>query len=198
MMEVVSKISVAEAILLFVLLFILPVMALLVQRLRRYEAAFGPPPERAGKAGTGKREEAPIPAEASASPAGAASASAPSYRARTFLGPADRACLAAMREVLGSDVDVFPKVALCEVVEAADAGGLGGKAFDFLVCDARTGKPLTGVAYTPGKGRPAGPVDELRNICASAGTNLVLLEMAEKYDAKTLREALGLPDLDLE
>jgi hypothetical protein len=69
--------------------------------------------------------------------------------------------------------------------------------YDFLVCDKSTGKPLTAVMYKPGRGRPAGGVDELLKICKAAEANVVSIDMAEKYDAKSLKEALGIPELDL-
>ncbi len=98
-------------------------------------------------------------------------------------------------------MDVFAKVALWELVESTDkapgyAGRLKGLDFDYLLCDRKTGRMLTAVMYNPGKGRPAGPVDEVRKICAAAKANVVFIDMAEKYDAKTLGAALGLPALD--
>lgn len=206
MTDVISKISISEVILLFVLIFILPAMTMMLMRLRKYELLFGPLPEgpvsrKKGKAK--KKEDAPVPESSELPPAAtdAVDASVYPYRSRTFLGPADRACLAALREVLG-EVEVYPKVAAWETVESTDgnpgyAARLHGKAYDFLVCDARTGQPLTAVVYKPGKGRPAGPADELRKICDAAGANVVFIDMAEEYDAKTLKEALGLPDLDI-
>lgn len=197
MMEIIGKITISEVMLLFILFFVLPGMAFLVHKLRRYEVEFGPLPELKKKKKVKKEEPAPAPASK------ADAAQAPfSYRLATFLSPADKACLGALREALGGEVEVFPKVALWEVVEPSDgntavAERLHGKDFDFLVCDKKTGQPLTAVAYKPGKGRPAGPTDDLKKICAAADANVVFIEMAENYDAKTLKDALGIPELEI-
>lgn len=205
MTDVISKITISEVILLFVLIFILPVLTMMLMRLRRYEAAFGPPPEgRVGKRKGKSRAEEPAAPVAAVPPApaeDAIDATVFPYRGKAFLSPADRACLVALREVLG-EVDVYPKVAVWETIESTSdnpgyAARLHDKSFDFLVCDARTGQPLTAVVYKPTRGRPVGPVDELQDICDAAGTNIVLIDMAEEYDAKSLKEALGLPDLDM-
>ena len=204
MMEIISKITIAEVILLFVLCFILPLLALLLLRLRKYETLFGALPEegKKGKKKKKKQEEEVAAAAVAAPDPDAVPDDVWPYGAKGFLSPADRACLAAMREALGPEVDVFPKVALWETVEATDkAPGYGkrlhGKAYDFLVCDRKTGQPLTGVMYNPGKGRPAGAIDDFRKICRAAGANVVFIDMAEEYDVKTLKEALGIPELDI-
>ncbi len=51
--------------------------------------------------------------------------------------------------------------------------------------------------YKPGRGRPAGAVDELLKICKAAEASVVSIDMAEQYDVKSLKDALGIPDLDL-
>lgn len=201
-MEVLGKITVSEVMLFIVLVIILPMMALLLRRLRQYETLHGdlPAPERKprGKKAAAKNAEPPAP-DAKESPA---DADGYAYRSGVFLTSADRACLAAMREALGNEVDVYPKTALWEVVEPSEPGKGGaerlhGLAFDFLVCDARTGGVLTAVMYRPGKGRPAGRVDEVKKICAAAGANVVFIDMAESHDAKSLKDALGIPELDI-
>lgn len=202
MMEILGKTSISEVILLFNLIFLLPMMALMLLRLRKYETLFGQLPE-SDKKKKGKAEPEPT---AAPTPAGGTDPDAVPddvfpYKTRAFLSPADRACLAALREALG-EVEVYPKVALWELVEATDkapgyARRMHGKDFDFLVCDRRTGMPFTAVMYKPGKGRPAGAVDELQKICQAAGANVVLIDMAEEYDVKTLKDALGIPDLEI-
>lgn len=200
MLEILAQTTLSEIMLLFVLLFILPATAYLLLRLRRYESRYGlltnakggkkkaPPPE-------------PVPAaEAKLSPS--VPADSFPYRSRLPLSAAELSCLAALRGALGPDVEVFPKVALWEVVEATEKdpgyfARLTGKACDFLVCDRKTGRPLTAVMFKPGKGRPAGPLDELGRICAAAQANVVFIDMAEEYDAGSLKKALGIPELDL-
>lgn len=201
MMEIVSKTSISEVILLFNIIFILPMMALMLLRLRKYETLFGQLPEEDRKKKRKKGKQEPEPAQSAAPDPDAVPDDVYPYKTRMFLSPADRACLAALREALG-EVEVYPKVALWELVEATEkapgyAKRLRGLDFDFLVCDRGTGTPLTAVMYKPGKGRPAGDIDELQKIYGSAGANVVLIDMAEEYDAKTLKDALGIPDLDL-
>ena len=74
---------------------------------------------------------------------------------------------------------------------------LRGICYDGLVCDRQTGKALTGVMFNPGRGRPAGGVDELKKSCKAAGAPVVFIDMAEKYYATSMKNALGIPDLDL-
>lgn len=199
MMDTILSIGISEVVLLFVLLFLLPAMALLVLRLRKYETLFGELPEekKAGKKKKEKKAEPPKEAPAAAGPA----ASNVGFKVKQFLTPADRACLAAMKEALG-EVEVYPKVAFWETVEPTERDAeasrrLEGKCLDFLVCDKSTGRALTAVMFNPGKGRPAAGIDEIRTISQTAAAPLVFIDMAEKYDAKTLKKALGIPDLEL-
>jgi hypothetical protein len=200
MMDAIRQITIPEVALVFILLFVLPLLLLLTLRLRRFEAQFGEPS--GGEKKTGK-PDAPVSAPAAAAPAeDAVPDNVYPYKVKTFLSPSDRACLEAMREALGDEVDVFPKVALWELVETTDkAPGylkrLHDKDYDFLVCDRRTGQPLTAVMYNPGKGRPAGRIDEIKKICRAAGANVVFIDQAAEYDADSLKKALGLPELDL-
>ncbi len=201
MMDAIRQISISEVALLFILLFVLPLLALLVRRLRAYEALFGDLPDEKKKEKKKAAAAAPAPA-AAASTEDAVPGNVYPYRAKAFLSPSDHACLEAMREALGDEVDVFPKVALWELVESTDkAPGylnrLHDKDYDFLVCDRRTGQPLTAVMYNAGKGRPAGRIDEIRKICKAAGANVVFIDQKAEYDADSLKEALGLPDLDI-
>lgn len=200
--DVIGKITISEVILLFLLLFIFPTMALLLLRLRKYEKLFGDLPEEEKKGKKKKKKaKAEEPAEAPAPKEEPAAEGYP-FRSKPFLTQPERAGLAAIRGALGPDVEVHPKVALWETVEPLDnekgAGErLQGKCYDFLVCDRQTGKALTGVMFNPGRGRPAGGVDELRKICKAAGAPVVFIDLAEEYDAKSMKDALGIPDLDL-
>lgn len=205
MMEILSKITISEVILLFNLLFVLPTLALLLLRLRKYEALYGVLPTEPGKKRGKKTKKIEAPGDdAAAKNAGRAEAAAGyAYRTRTFMSPAERNCLRVMREVLGDDVDIFPKVALWETVDPMDAGAgassrLEGKDYDFLICDRRTGQPLTAVMFKGGRGRPAGSVDELVKICESAGAGVVFIEMADDYNVKKMKEALRIPELELD
>lgn len=205
MMEILRQITLSEVMLLFNLIFIVPMLVLLVVRLRRYEALYGELPKKGRR-----RKAAPAPPpepEAGAPAAAPAAANAVPddvfpYDAGTFLTAAEKACLAALRGALGPEVDVFPKVAIWEYVKSTDdnpgyAARLHGKDFDYLVCDVKLGQPLTAVMFEPGKGRPAGPTDELKKICSAAGANLVFIERRDDYDAAYLKKALGIPDLDI-
>ncbi len=201
MFDAIRSITIPEVILLFLLLFVLPLLFLMVRRLRSYEALFGALPEKDGK-GQAAAPAAPAPRAAAAPAEDAVPDNVYPYKVRAFLSPADHACLLAMREALGEEVDIFPKAALWALVESTEkapgyAKRLHDKEFDFLVCDRRTGRPLTAVMYNPGKGRPAGKIDEVKKICKAAGEPLVFIDMAEHYDAASLKEALGIPDLDL-
>lgn len=144
---------------LFLLLFVLPMLALLVRRLRRYEMLYGVLKEEGRKKRKKKAEEPAVQEEPQ--PVLPEDEPPPDntypYASRTFLSPADKACLAALREAFGPDVDVFPKVAVWEVVEPTEkaigyANRLRGLLFDYLICDAKTGQVLTGIAYNPGRG----------------------------------------------
>ncbi len=124
------------------------------------------------------------------------------YKTKKFLSPSDHACLNAMQEALGEEVYVFPKVALWEHFESTEKNPgymkrLHELDYDFLVCDRRTGQPLTAVMYNAGKGRPAGKIDAVKKICKAAGAPVVFIDQAPEYDADSLKEALGLPDLDM-
>lgn len=199
MLDVLGKASISEVILIFLLLFVLPLIALLLRRLRKYEALYGVLQEEGKKKkGDEPAPEAPPPAPQEEAPPD----NSYPYQSRPFLSSADKACLNAMREALGPDVDVFAKVALWETVESTEraagyANRLKGLAFDYLVCDRKTGQVLTAVMYNPGKGRPAGPIDEIKKVCAAAKANVVFIDMAEEYDVKTLSAALGIPNLDV-
>ncbi len=202
MLDAIRSITISEVILLFLLIFLLPLLFLMTRRLRAYEALFGALPDKEGK----DKKDAPAPAAAApAAPAPSEDAVPDNvypYKIKAFLSPADHACLLAMREALGEDVDVFPKVAIWELVDSTEkAPGylkrLHDKDYDFLVCDRRTGRPLTAVMYNPGKGRPAGKIDEVKKISKAANAPLVFIDMAEHYDAASLKAALGLPDLDI-
>ncbi len=213
MLEILGNISLSEVILIFLLIFLFPVMGLLIQRLRRYEAEFGDLPASKKKWGKkkDKGEDRGREPEAVTEKTGLVSppvlndldedlgSDVYPYRQKAFLTGGDKACLAAMREVYGPDVEIFPKVALWETVEPTVGGvahsrRLFDKDFDFLICDARTMKPLTAVLYNPKKGPAAGRVDEIRRICQAAATNVVFIDTNEKYDAKQLRRALGVPE----
>ncbi|MCD7895966.1 MAG: DUF2726 domain-containing protein [Planctomycetaceae bacterium] len=200
MREIISQVTLSEVILLFILVFMLPMMALLILRLRKYETLFGDLPEEKKKGKKKRKKKDDIPEPAAAAPA--VPADVFPYKAKPFMSQSDHKALAAMREAYGGDVEVFPKVALWETVETTDktpgfAERLHDKCYDFLICDARTGQPLTAVMYNPGKGRPAGRIDDLKKICAAAGANVVFIDMADNYDAAGIKKALGIPELDL-
>jgi hypothetical protein len=197
MLDAISQITISEVILLFVLLFVLPGMGYLVFNLRKYEKMAGRPPATEKKKKKKKDEPPPPPPAPKKVPDNVFP-----YRTRPLLSPPERACLIALREVMGADYDVFAKTALWERIEPTDqdpgyAERLRGLAFDFLICDRDTGEPLTAIMFNPGKGKPAGPADLLRKICEAAGVHAVFIDLAEQYDAKKLKEALGIPDIDL-
>ncbi|MDR2391933.1 MAG: DUF2726 domain-containing protein [Planctomycetota bacterium] len=197
MMDAVRQTTISEAMLFFVLLFVLPGMAFLVWNLRKYEKMLNgreKPAEKRKRKERGKTSSFAPPKK---------SDGVFPYKSRQFLSPRETACLAALREVLAADaVDVFAKTALWELVEPADkdpayAERLHGLDFDFLICDRITGQPLTAVMFNPGKGRSNDQADLLRKICEAAETHVVFIDMAESYDAKSLKESLGIPDLEM-
>ncbi len=197
-MDIISQISISEVVLVFNLIFVLPALAYLLLRLRKYEARFGILRESPEKGGGRNAEEPPPPSAAGSK----TDAGVYPYRARTFLSSPEKSCLEALAGALGQEVHVFPKVALWETVEATDAEPgyrerLHGKDFDFLVCDRLTAQPMTAIMFRPGRGKPAGPSDEVKKICAAAKVNLVFIDQAEEYDAARLKGELGIPDLEL-
>lgn len=206
MMDVIRKITISEVILLFNLLFVLPLLALMLLRIRRYEKLYGVLPDE-GKFALRfrrKKKAAPPPKEkVEAAPVESApAAGAIQYRTRAFLAAGERNCLKVMLDVLGNEVDVFPKVALWETVEPVEGGSaamarLHGLDYDFLVCDKTTGQPLTGVMFKGGRGKGRG-ASELEEICKAAGASVVFIEMSEDYNAKKMKEALRIPDLELD
>lgn len=207
MMEILSKITISEVILLFNLLFVLPTMTLLVLRLRKYEKNFGvlqaEAPKEGGGGGRFRRKKKKVEDDASEEKKEEVPADVYPYRTRVFLSPAERTCLRVMREVLGKDVDVYPKVALWETVDPMDptpanVNRLHGHDYDFLVCDQKTGQPLTAVMFKGVKGRPAGRAEELAKICEAAGASVIFIEMADDYNARKMKEALRIPELDLD
>ena len=196
MWDAIAQITISEVVLLFVLLLVLPGMAYMVMQMRKLEARAGLAPPNEKKK---KKEEEPPPTPATA--VKKVPDNVFPYRTRTFLSPPELACVAAMREVLGANlVEVYPKVALWEMLESTDKDPgylerLNGLDLDFLVCDKKTGQPLTAVIFNPGKGRPAGRIDLVGKSCAAAGLPAVFIDMAEQYDAKSLKAALGIPDI---
>ena len=194
MWDAITQTTISEAILLFVLLFVLPGMTYMVAQMRRLEARVGLPPPDGNKKGKSTPPPSPPPEK-----------KVPDdvfpYRQRPFLPPSERACADALREVLGAElVEIYPKAALWEILEPTDKDPgylerLGGLNLDFLVCDKKTGQPLTAVIFNPGKGRPAGKIDLTGKCCAAAGLPAVFIDLAEQYDAKSLKAALGIPDI---
>lgn len=198
-MDIISQISISEVVLVFNLIFVLPALAYLLLRLRKYENQFGMLQEDPKKE---KKKKAEEPAAAPTASGTKIDLGVYPYRACTFLTSPEKSCLEALVGALGSEVHVFPKVALWETVESTDAEPgyrerLHGKDFDFLVCDRLTAQPMTAIMFRPGKGRPSGPSDEVKKICAAAKVNLVFIEQAEVYDAAKLKAELGIPDLEL-
>lgn len=198
MLDIVRQAGISEVILLFVLVFVIPMTGYLLLRLRRYESQFGrlAAPEKKKKK---KKEAEPAPEKSG-------KRSVPPdvfpYQAKVFIPPPERACLNALTEAIGGDIAVYVKVALWELVEATDKNPgyfdrLTGKSIDFLICDASTGKPFTAACFEPPRNAPRRPVEELEKICKAAGLHLVFLPVAEEYDAKTLKKTLEIPDLSL-
>lgn len=198
MADILRRTGIAEVILLFNLLFVLPTLALLLLRVRKYEARFGPPGGKE-KGEARPKAETPPPPNAERTTDGKYP-----YRRALFLSPPERSCLAALETALGPEAAVHPKVALWEWVEPTDKDPdyrkrLHGLALDFLVCDRRTGQALAAVMFKPAKGRPSNGLSETRKICEAAGAKLVLVEFVEdgEYDSARLKKELGIPDPDL-
>ena len=190
MVEILGQARVTEAILFFVLVFILPMTAIILLKLRKYEAMYGVIPRGDRKAGDRKRaRERPEPPKADP-----IKPDVFPYRKKAFLEPSDRLCLQALEEAMGEGTRIHAKVALWEVVQSMDrnpgyAERLRGKMVDFLLCDAATSQPFAAVSHEPGGG-------ELAKICAAAETHLVLIPRADAYDPARLRETLGVSSQD--
>ena len=195
MMEIFGQTSISEVILLFVLLFAVPLMAVLLRRLRNCEKQLGE--GRGGKKKKKKSKDTVARTDASGKP------SVPPdvfpYREKVFLTPPERACLEALNETFGREVRIYAKVALWELAESTDKNPgfserLADKSVEFLICDAATGKPFTAVCFEQDAGGPQGRNDDLRMICKAIGLHLVFLPQADEYDAAALREQLNIPD----
>lgn len=200
-MDIIKQASISEVVLLFNLLFVLPTLAFLLLKLRKYETLFGALPDEKKKK---KKKAKPEPPPPPANPEKKATDGKYPYQLAVFLSPPERSCLSALETALGAEVAVYPKVALWEWVEPTDKDPdyrdrLHGLELDFLVCDRRTGQALTAVMFKAVKGRPAGKIDEIKKVCEAAGAKLVFVEFVEggEYDPAKLKKELGIPDLDL-
>lgn len=200
MLDIFGQAGISEVILLFVLIFIIPTLAFLLIKLRRYEATYGVISLR-GRKKKKKKEKKPEPP-----PPAKEKPSVPPdvfpYRTRVFLTPSEQAFLKALHDAVGGEVTVYAKVALWDLVESTDKNPgftdrLFDKRVDFLVCDKSTGTPFTAVCFEPDKKAPKGPKEELDKICKAAGLYLVFLPEAEEYDARKLKTLLEIPEFDL-
>ena len=200
MVEVIGKAAISELILLFVLLFVIPLLVFLLRRLRAYENQYGPLLKKRGK---GKKKKEKI--EKEKAPEADQPEEVPDvypYRMKSFITPPERACLEALSTAFGPDVKIHVKVALWGLVESTDKepgyhARLTGKYIDFLLCDAATDKAFTAVCFEPGKGKIRKAYDELESICQAAGLHLAFLPMADDYDADELKNLLDIRDIDL-
>ncbi|MDR1613789.1 MAG: DUF2726 domain-containing protein [Planctomycetota bacterium] len=199
MSDIVGGMSIAETVLWFVLIFILPMIAIILNRLRRYEELYGLLGPKRKKA---KGPPKPAPAAPAVSAAPAVPGDVFPYRAAVFLDPSEIDCLGAIGAAMGEGVLVFAKTALSALAESTDANPgyaerLKGLAVDYLVVDAKTGKPFTAIRFEPEKGAPSGARDAVRGVCAAMGLHLVSIPRKGGYDAKELRKLLGIPELDI-
>lgn len=160
MVEIFGQAAISEIILLFVLVFIIPLLAFLLYRLRGYERQFGALASGRGK----KKKKRESEAKAARPEKPAALPDIYPYKTKIFLTPPERACLEALSVAFGTEVKIYVKVALWELAESTDKNPgfhdrLIDKRVDFLICDAATDKPFTAVCFEPGKGVPRGPRD---------------------------------------
>ena len=192
------KMGIAEIILLFILLFLIPVVFLLLREMRRLEQRLqgGLPPEPKTSSATRAFLETAIPPPKADSPPPPA---AFLYQRRALLSAAEISFRDAAQALMGQDTLLLPKVSLSALVESADshpahAERLAGKTVDFLVCDRPTGHP-TAAVFFQGAAVPRGTLDEAEKICKAANVSFVRLPFKDSYDAETIRKALGLPEL---
>lgn len=201
MRDILGGMSISEAALWFVLIFLLPMIFIILRQLRRYENLYGlldrkSPGKKAKKA-------QPESTEAVAGPAGPqANPDVFPYGARTFLDPSERSCLAALVEAIGEGAQVHAGVPLARLAESNDPNPgyekrLGGLAIDFLVVEEKTGKPFTAVQFEPGKGTPRGAADAVKGVCEAIGLYLVFIPRSAEYSAKELKDRLGIPEIDV-
>ncbi|MDR3211792.1 MAG: DUF2726 domain-containing protein [Planctomycetota bacterium] len=199
MLDLIGSASLSEVVLLFEIIFILPLIAYLLVRLRKYEARLAGDGDDKKKKKKKEPEKA-APAKADKKPA--VPADVFPYQTKSFMDPTEKSCLESLSEALGGDTRIYLKVALSELVQSTDPNPgfqdrLSQRSVDFLVCDGATGKPLSAICFEPGKKTPTGQKDDLVAICQAAGLPLVFIPQQEKYDVKKLREALNIPDLSL-
>lgn len=192
-MELLSQVAISEIMLLFVLLFIVPILVILVLKLRACESFMA-----------NMSPEKKKPAE-TAEPVPAASARPPvppdkfPYKVKQLLQSAERGCLASLHTVMGEGTSVYPKVALWSLVEPSESDPgymerLTNKFFDFLLCDNLTGQPFSALAFeqTDREGKKA--LEEMKKICEAAGVHLILLPRRDQYDSALLRKIMELPE----
>lgn len=198
MKDILGNMAISEVVLWFVLIFLLPMIVVILRRLRRYEDLYGLlGPKKKKK----KKVEEPPPAAPAAPAAPPVPANVFPYRARTFLDPSEAGCLKAVIGAMGEGVLVFAKTALADLAESTDANPgfadrLKGLSVDYLVVDQRTGKPFTAVQFEPEKGAPRGARDAVKGVCEAIGLHLVFIPRGE-YEAGDLKKLLGIPELDM-
>lgn len=100
MLEIIANAGIAEVILLFILVFIIPMTGYLVLRLRRYENEYGrlAAPSRKKK----KKKEKPQPVAKAAPEKPSVPADVFPYGQKTFLTPPELALLQAIAEAVGA------------------------------------------------------------------------------------------------
>jgi len=177
--------TIAEIILLFILLFIIPFVFLILRENRKLNQYLrsGLPPE--------PPKPAPPPPPA-----------AFLYQRRALLSEAEISFRDTAQTLMGQDTLLLPKVSLSALAEPdgshpVHAERLAGKTADFLVCDRPTGHPTAAIFFqpAPGSATPRGYLEEAEKICKAADISFVRVPSRNSYDAETVRKALGLPEL---
>lgn len=200
MWELLGQTGISEAILLFILIFIIPLLGYLLLKLRRYENQYGVIYLR-GKKKKKKKKPEPPPKEMKPEKPSVPPDVFP-YETKPFINPSEQMLLDALYEAIGGDIMIYTKVALSGLVQSTDSNPgfhdrLADKYVDFLICDKQTGNPFTAVCLEPGKKAPKGPTEELAKICQAANLHLVFLPQADSYDTAKVKKLLDIPDLGL-
>ena len=120
------------------------------------------------------------------------------YRAIPPLASSERALLAALQELNGSDYAVYPRVAAeaCVIPVKEDPGyreRLRGRWFDFVICDKASGAVVSTLLLRPGG--KANPADrDWIMTCQAAGLSPAFLDDQTEPTLLALRKALGWPE----
>lgn len=138
---------------------------------------------------------------------GGRESSAPAYRRVGLLSPAEAAFYHALQAAVGDSLVIFAKVRIADLIapDGAESRGSWQTAFnqisqkhvDFVLCDAkslavRLVVELDDASHAPGHGHYREGRDATVDAAlASAGLPILRVRAASRYEAASLREAIG-------